>query len=75
MVSFALPTSSQVTVEVYDMTGRRVRRLVEGHRGAGLHAFTWNGRDDRGRGVASGVYLVRAATADHAATKRAVLVR
>ncbi len=74
-VSFDLPRAGHVTVDVYDMAGRRVRRLVDGSRESGRHAVRWNGRDDAGRGVAAGVYLVRASANGLEAMARAVLVR
>ncbi|MBI2501797.1 MAG: T9SS type A sorting domain-containing protein [Candidatus Latescibacteria bacterium] len=54
-----LPRAGQVAVEVYDAAGQRVRSLVEGWLPAGVQTFTWDGRDERGREVGSGVYLAR----------------
>jgi len=46
-------------VAVYDAAGRRVRSLFRGHRARGEHTLAWDGRDDGGRAVTSGVYFVR----------------
>lgn len=48
-----------VTLQVYDVLGRPVRRLVRGALAPGRHALLWDGRDETGRGVAAGVYLYR----------------
>jgi len=46
--------------EIFDLRGQHVRTLLRGAREAGPQRVTWDGRGDDGRGVASGVYLVRA---------------
>lgn len=56
---FTLPVPATVEVAVYDALGRRVRRLADGTRGAGPHVLAWDGRDDAGRRLAAGVYLLR----------------
>jgi hypothetical protein len=58
-VRYGLPRSGPSEVAVYDIQGRRVRLLVEGERPAGDHATIWDGRDDAGRPVGDGLYLVR----------------
>ncbi len=58
-IAFDLVRPGEVTLEIYDLGGRRVRRLAQGPYPAGHHAVDWNGTDDSGRGVASGVYVVR----------------
>ncbi len=58
-VRFGLTRAGQVALAIYDVQGRRVRRLLEGHEAAGERALTWDGRDDGGLPVASGIYLVR----------------
>ena len=64
-----------VTVEIFDVAGRRVRRVISGRRDAGLHRERWNGRDDAGRDVASGVYFVRLRAAGVNRIGRVTLVR
>ena len=49
----------QVSLTLYDVLGRRVRQLWQGPLGAGSHRFTWDGRDEVGKGVAAGVYIYK----------------
>lgn len=58
-IRFAISTRSRVTLDVFDLRGRRVHRLVDESLDPGLHQVTWRGTDGDGRGVASGVYLIR----------------
>ena len=46
-----------MSLTVYDVLGRRVRQVWQGPLGAGTHRFTWDGRDEEGKGVAAGVYI------------------
>jgi flagellar hook assembly protein FlgD len=74
-LSFTLPSPSPATLAVYDITGRKVRTLVSGPMSAGTHMFVWNGLDDAGRPVSSGVYLYRLTAGGMAETRRMTLVR
>jgi hypothetical protein len=56
---FDLPVTSQVAVSIHDVTGRRVRALLEGAVPAGRRSVVWDGRDGLGRQVCSGVYVCR----------------
>lgn len=58
-IEYRLPRAQTVQVAVYDVAGRRVVTLASGPHAAGPHSIAWDGRDGRGRPVASGVYLVR----------------
>ena len=62
-------------LEVYALTGQRVAVLYEGPKKAGFHLRHWDGRDDQGRLLASGVYLYRLVTADGAKTRKLTLLR
>jgi len=59
VIAFGLAQAGQVRVEIYDVAGRLVRSLVDGVRPVGDHRVVWDGRDDSGRGVPSGTYVVR----------------
>jgi flagellar hook assembly protein FlgD len=77
-VQLDLPLAGARDVEValYDLRGRRVALLHRGPLdGAGPHGFSWDGRDDEGRGVASGVYLARAVADGRMLTGKVALVR
>jgi hypothetical protein len=56
-VVFRLPEAAEVSVRIYDVSGRLVRTLVERLVPAGEHAVAWDGRDTDGRRVAAGVYF------------------
>jgi subtilisin family serine protease len=58
-VSYSVPVTSRVRLAVYDPSGRLVRVLTDRDLAAGSYSVRWDGRDARGRDVASGVYFVR----------------
>lgn len=58
-ISFQLASPSKVSLKIYNAAGQLVRNLEQGRKAAGLHRAAWDGRDDGGRRVASGVYLYR----------------
>lgn len=58
-IRFQLSHEGHARVTIYDVTGRRIRTLVDGQRNAGDHQVIWQGRDDGGRPVASGTYYIR----------------
>lgn len=72
---FSLDRASAVELRVYDVSGRLVRDFGLGTRPAGPVEVRWNGTDDAGRTVASGVYLVRMVTPDRNETLRTVLLK
>jgi len=53
-----LPSSARVEVTVYNMLGQRIRQLVRSTLAQGSHEVSWDGQDDRGQVVPSGIYLV-----------------
>jgi hypothetical protein len=75
-VRFTLPAAMPVTAEVWSVEGARVRTLSKTrHFGPGDNLLTWDGLDDRGSPVASGVYFVRLETRVGVQTRRAVLLK
>ncbi len=61
---FALDRRCHVRLEIFDLNGRRLRRLLDRFISAGEHSFCWLGRDDAGRDLAGGIYLVRMRAGD-----------
>jgi hypothetical protein len=74
-IAFELPRAARTTLVVYDMAGRTVRTLVDGMLPAGEHSATWNGTDERGRQVATGVYLYHLRSGELDEVRRMTLVR
>lgn len=75
LISYDLPRTSQVRLEVFEISGRRVRTLVNAERPPGFHAAVWDGRDGEGRDVASGTYLYRIKAGDFQATRKLTVLR
>jgi hypothetical protein len=74
-IAFELPAPAAVRLEVFDAVGRHVRTLAPGVFGPGLHEVSWNGRNDQGREVASGVFLYRLDAEGTRRSGRLTLVR
>jgi hypothetical protein len=74
-IAVGLAERSRIRLRVFDAAGRHVRTLVDGDRAAGRHALDWDGRDERGHDVPSGVYLYRLEVAGVLETRRMVLLR
>jgi serine protease len=74
-ITYSIPASGSVLLAVYDVRGRLVRRLINRTQDGGEHTATWNGLDERGERVASGVYLVRLEAAGEKRVVKAVLLK
>ena len=74
-IRFQVPNRVEVIVRIYDVRGRPVRRIVEGERQAGRYEIPWDGRDEDGRAVGSGVYFVRLSTARWGAVEKLTMVK
>jgi hypothetical protein len=72
---FGLSQAGHTRVAVFDVRGRRVAQLVSEPLAAGHHTVAWLGRDDQGRSVASGVYIVHLSSGKVQLTQRLLLVR
>jgi hypothetical protein len=74
-IRFDLPHPSQTELVIYNVRGGRVRQLLSGRVDAGVRSVMWDGRDDSGRQVTSGVYFYRLTAGDFVATRRMVLLK
>lgn len=74
-LSFSVPRETSVELSVFDVAGRQVRALMNAPVSAGLHEASWDGRDDSGSNLPSGVYFFRLATTEGLATRRVILTR
>ncbi|MBI1798947.1 MAG: hypothetical protein HYR73_04605 [Candidatus Eisenbacteria bacterium] len=73
-IDYTLPREGEVKLVIFGLHGERVRTLVSGVRGAGSNFAIWDGRDDRGHGVAAGAYFYRLEAQGQSATRRLVFL-
>ena len=76
VIRYDVPSDGgKVTLEVFDVSGRLVRRLVDGHEDPGRQSVVWDGRDERGSSVASGVYYYRLVAPGYEKTLKMMVVK
>ncbi len=74
-IRYDLPEVRRVSLRIHDVTGQLVRQLVAGEQPAGRHQVEWDGRNDRGKRVASGVYFCELRAGDDLAVQRMLLMK
>jgi len=74
-ISFSLPKEQNVSLVVFNLLGQQVRTLVNTSLSAGIHTSTWDGRNDEGANVPSGIYFYRLNTSEFSQTNKMVMVR
>jgi len=77
-IAFFLPGNEEpvrATLEIFSIRGMKVRRLVDGYRTSGSNQIHWDGKDDRGEPVGSGVYLYRLKVEDRIESRKMVIAR
>jgi|GEM_PF-2685566 len=73
-ISYSLPKDSEVMLTVYNIFGQKVKTLVNQKIKAGYHTVNWNGTDDYGLKVASGVYFYKISAGSFKAMKKMILI-
>jgi hypothetical protein len=74
-IRFGLPSNGVVDVSVFDATGRKVRSLLDAEREAGYHTVVWDGRDDNGHAVGSGIYYYTVKAGENSASNKMLLLK
>jgi flagellar hook assembly protein FlgD len=74
-IAFALPEAAKVQILIYDLTGREIWRSSKTSYPAGNHTLAWNGVNQAGESVVSGIYMVRMITPKYSATQRILLMK
>ena len=75
-LEYGLPDASEVTIEVYDLIGKKVTTLLQGvSKREGMHVVQWDGADASGRSLANGIYMFTIQTGESRATQKVVLLR
>jgi len=75
VIAYTLSSASEVRLDVFDILGRRLTTLADGSRDAGVHRVIWDGRDENGTGVSSGIYFYRVSTENFTQTRKMLLLK
>ena len=75
IIEYSLPEASYVSMKIYNVLGREVRTLVNGSQNAGNYQTQWNGLDNAGNKVATGMYIYRITAGNYVATKKMLLLK
>ena len=74
-IRMLLPSDGPARLDLYDLTGQRLRTLLHESAPRGLYEVVWDGRDDAGTAVGSGVYIARLQTGQRSASMAMALIR
>jgi parallel beta-helix repeat protein len=74
-IEFDLPRSGPVRIEIFNILGQKIRTLVNEHMKAGHWLVDWDGKDDNGNDVSSGIYFYRLQAGEFTQTKKMILLR
>ena len=74
-IAFQVPIESKVKLKIYNTQGRLVRSLIDGIRDRGLYTMCWDGKDQSGNEVASGIYFYKLTAGDFTSVKKMVLLK
>lgn len=74
-ISFNLAKKSKVCISIYNIKGQKVRRLLDQEYEPGSHSIVFDGKDDQGQGIASGIYFVRAENNDQRVMKKIMMIK
>jgi len=74
-ISFTIPVRSDIKLEIFNISGQRVTTLYEGTTPPGHHTLVWDGKDDSGRTVPTGIYLYRLKAGDFVSSRKMLLLK
>jgi len=74
-ISFAIPIQSDIELSVYDMLGRQVKSLANGRLDAGYHKVAWDGTDNSGHSVSSGIYFYSLKAGDFSQNRKMIMLK
>ncbi|RMF57205.1 MAG: T9SS C-terminal target domain-containing protein, partial [Calditrichaeota bacterium] len=74
-IKYALPSAERVNITIYNALGQKVKTLVNKHQDAGYYTVVWDGSNDVGEKVGSGIYFYVVKAGKHRAIKKMLLVK
>ncbi len=74
-IEYNLPVKANVTIDVYNLLGQRVKRLFDSEKSYGPHSITWDGTDQKGRTVGTGIYFYQIKAGEYVESKKMLLLK
>lgn len=74
-ISFQLPVQTRVSLKIYNTKGQLVRSLIHGNKESGVYSVNWDGRDEGGNEVASGIYFYKLIAGNFSSIRKMVLIK
>ncbi len=74
-ISFALKDAQKVNLEIFNVRGQKVKTLVNNSMDAGLHQIVWEGLDDAGKQISSGIYFYKMKAGEYTATRKMIMMK
>jgi hypothetical protein len=74
-IRFAVAQKSEVELDIYNLKGQKVKTLADGLYNTGNHSLVWNGKDDKGINVASGIYFYKLTAGNLTKTRKMMLLK
>jgi hypothetical protein len=74
-IAYALPEAAEISLEIFNVLGQRVRTLINGHQSAGWHRVSWDSCDEENQALPSGVYFYRLTAGDFSESKKMLLLK
>jgi hypothetical protein len=75
VISYQLPVASEVRLTIFNALGQEIRTLVNGRQSPGQKSVVWDGKNDRGQAVNSGIYFYTLKAGERVQTKKMLLMR
>ncbi len=72
---YYVPEKAHLTIAIYNLMGQRIKTIVDGEVNAGIHKVLWNGLDDNGKKVGSGIYIYKMRSREFSELKKMLLVQ
>ncbi|MFO7889680.1 MAG: FlgD immunoglobulin-like domain containing protein [bacterium] len=73
-ITYSIPEAANIQVSIYTMKGTKIKTYVTDHKNAGQYSIVWNGKNDSGYDVSTGVYLITLQANEYTATKKVMLL-
>jgi flagellar hook assembly protein FlgD len=74
-ISYSIPVNNNVSIEIYDIQGKKIKTLVNEYQASGNHFVVWYGKDEREQSVNNGLYFCRITTGKFFSVKEMILIK